>query len=131
MKPHSDPRFDPAGESFGFDGEYDPEGGDAVEVKAGTVVFFHGYVLHRSLPNVTDDQFRRALVIHYCSAESLLPWDCDGTIPATEDNRDVLMVAGRDPYEHKGYVEDNTYPFIRPDTGTIQDAGSRGMAAVE
>jgi phytanoyl-CoA hydroxylase len=83
MKPHADPRFDPSGESFDF-APFDADGGTAVEVKAGDVVWFNGYTLHRSLANTTTDQYRRALVVHYMSAESLLPWDCDGAIPPTQ-----------------------------------------------
>ena len=46
-----------------------------VEVRAGTVVFFNGYLLHRSLPNrAPAGRYRRALVNHYMSAHSLLPW---------------------------------------------------------
>ena len=37
-------------------------------------MFFNGYLLHRSLPNYAPAGFRRALVNHYMSAESLLPW---------------------------------------------------------
>jgi len=116
MKPHADPRFDPSGESFDF-APFDADGGTAVEVKAGDVVWFNGYTLHRSLANTTTDQYRRALVVHYMSAESLLPWDCDGAISPTQDNRDVIIVAGKDPHAYKGYVTDITTPFIRPDAG--------------
>ena len=44
-----------------------------VEVKAGSVVFFNGYLLHQSLRNRTRDSYRRVLVSHYLSSESLLP----------------------------------------------------------
>lgn len=85
-----------------------------VEVKSGAVVFFNGYVLHSSLRNKTRDKFRTALVNHYMSAESMLPWDQDGKLPATEDLRDIIMVTGTDPYEHKG-TEDVNQPFLRPE----------------
>jgi len=78
-----------------------------VEVKAGSVVFFHGYVLHSSRRNRTRDCFRTALVNHYMSAESLLPWDQDGNLPPTADLRDIVMVAGTDPYAWKGIVNAN------------------------
>lgn len=44
-----------------------PEGMPAVPVvmKAGDVLFFNGSVIHGSLPNVTKDRFRRALIGHY------------------------------------------------------------------
>ena len=87
MALHDDPRFDPAGEAHSF--PWEAEGGDAVELPAGSVVFFNGYTLHRSLPN-TSPSFRRAFVVHAMSAESLLPWDCDGTTDPTPDNRGAL-----------------------------------------
>ncbi len=85
-----------------------------VEVKSGSVVFFNGYVLHASHANTTKDRFRTALVNHYMSAESLLPWDQDGKLPPTEDLRDIVMVAGEDPYAHKGTQEANR-PYLRPE----------------
>ena len=85
-----------------------------VEVPAGSVVFFNGYLFHSSLRNKTADRFRRALVCHYCSAETMLPWDQDGRIDKTDDFRDIFMVAGKDPYAYKGTV-DLSKPFIRPD----------------
>ncbi|HEY5462538.1 MAG TPA: phytanoyl-CoA dioxygenase family protein [Hanamia sp.] len=85
-----------------------------VEVKSGTVVFFNGYTLHSSLRNKTKDCFRTALVNHYMSAESMLPWDQDGKLPPTEDLRDIVMVAGVDPYDYKGTVDVNK-PYLRPE----------------
>ena len=46
------------------------------------------------------------------SAESLLPWG-SGTV-ATADYRDIVMVAGIDPYAHKG-LESRVKAHIRPD----------------
>jgi len=83
-----------------------------VDVKAGSVVLFHGYVLHSSRRNKTADCFRMALVNHYMSAESLLPWDQDGKLPPTDDLRDIVMVAGTDPYAWKGIVNANR-PYLR------------------
>jgi len=85
-----------------------------VEVKSGSVIYFDGYLLHMSLKNKTTDKFRRALVSHYCSAESMLPWNQDGRFKPTDDFRDIFMVSGTDPYEHKG-IEDLSIPFVRPD----------------
>ena len=85
-----------------------------VEVKKGAVVFFHGYTLHSSLRNKTTNCFRTALVNHYMSAESMLPWDQDGNLPPTEDLRDIVLVAGEDPYAWKGIV-DATKPYLRPE----------------
>ncbi|HVO20198.1 MAG TPA: phytanoyl-CoA dioxygenase family protein [Anaeromyxobacter sp.] len=85
-----------------------------VPVAAGGAVFFNGYLLHSSLRNRSRDSFRMALVFHYMSAESMLPWDNDGRLPATEDLRDVVLVAGADPYAYKGLVS-VTRPFLRGD----------------
>jgi phytanoyl-CoA hydroxylase len=90
-----------------------------VPVKSGSVVFFNGYTLHSSLRNKTTDNFRTALVNHYMSAESMLPWDQDGKLPATEDLRDIVMVAGEDPYRHKGIVAANK-PYLRPEVLNIK-----------
>ena len=90
-----------------------------VEVKSGSVVFFNGYTLHSSQRNKTDHCFRTALVNHYMSAESMLPWDQDGHLPPTEDLRDIVMVAGKDPYEWKGTVDLNK-PYLRPETLIIK-----------
>lgn len=91
---------------------YTEEDAVPVEVPSGSIVFFHGYLLHRSLANRSKDRFRMALVNHYMSAESMLPWNQDGRLPDTEDMRDIVMVAGKDPYEHKD-VEDHSTPFLR------------------
>ena len=85
-----------------------------VEVKRGSVVFFNGYTLHSSLKNKTTDCFRMALVNHYMSAESMLPWDQDGKLEPTEDLRDIIMVSGQDPYAYKGTVDANK-PYLRPE----------------
>lgn len=115
---HGDARFDTSEEACDF--PYEPEGGVPVEVSAGSVVFFHGYVLHRSLANTRADGFRRALVYHYMSARSLLPWTMGGrraredVRDAREDVRDIVMVAGEDPYAWRG-IEDVHVPFVRPE----------------
>jgi phytanoyl-CoA hydroxylase len=113
---HGDERFDCSHEARRF--PYSNDDAVPVEVKAGSIVFFNGYLLHRSLPNYAPSGFRRSLVNHYMSAESLLPW-YDGITPqsgnfATLDNRNVVMVVGEDPYEFRGYT-DNFGVHIRPD----------------
>ncbi|HUZ61394.1 MAG TPA: phytanoyl-CoA dioxygenase family protein [Hanamia sp.] len=90
-----------------------------VEVKSGSVVFFNGYTLHSSLRNKTKNSFRTALVNHYMSAESMLPWDQDGKLSPTEDLRDIVMVTGKDPYDYKGTVDINK-PYLRPDVLKIK-----------
>jgi hypothetical protein len=79
-------------------------------------VVFNGYLLHRSLQNVAKHGPRRALVDHYMSAESLLPWTTPpaGVQIASWDYRDVVMVAGTDPYAYKG-ITNELQPYIRPD----------------
>ncbi|WP_276504725.1 phytanoyl-CoA dioxygenase family protein [Terrimonas pollutisoli] len=90
-----------------------------VEVKSGSVVFFNGYTLHSSLRNKTTDCFRTALVNHYMSAESMLPWDQDGKLDPTEDLRDIVLVAGEDPYSWKGTIDANQ-PYLRPEVLKIK-----------
>jgi phytanoyl-CoA hydroxylase len=109
-RPCSDPRFDGAPESFGW--PWDPEGGVAAEVTAGSVVFFNGYTLHRSLDNRRTHGFRRALVLHCMSAQSELPWSFGASKYAPHDYRDIVMVCGDDAYAKRG-VEDLAHPFLR------------------
>jgi len=99
--------------------DIDPKQNIPVEVKSGSVVFFNGYTLHSSLRNKTTDCFRTALVLHYMSAESMLPWDQDGKLPSTEDLRDIVLVAGEDPYSWKGIVDMNK-PYLRPEVLNIK-----------
>ncbi len=101
QRPHTNPdEFDFAPESYGFDESKEVP----VEVKAGTVVYFNGYLLHRSKKN-RSDIFRRVLVNHYMNAYSLLPWSLspeDAKSVGVADYRDIVMVAGTDPYAWKG-----------------------------
>lgn len=111
-RPHGNPEeYDPTGESFGFD----DSGAVPVEVAAGSVVFFNGYLLHKSLRNRSDGH-RRALVNHYCNAWSLLPWTVFSDIQVDTANLDFRNVVplGPDPYEAKGYVTPPEAVFIRP-----------------
>ena len=94
-------------------GKFKEENAIPVEVKSGSVVFFNGYLQHMSLKNKTKSSYRKALVCHYMSAESMLPWNVGGRINSTEDMRDIFMVSGSDPYDYKG-VEDLIEPFVRP-----------------
>jgi len=108
---HNDPRFDFAEEAIHF--PYKEEDAVPVIVKAGTVLYFSGYLLHRSLPNRTKEGLRRALVNHYMSAESLLPWlNPKEGARGPHDMRDIVMVAGTDPYAWKG-IDNLTEPHIR------------------
>ena len=109
-----DPRFDCTTEAYDF--PYADSDAVAVEVPAGTAVIFNGYLLHRSLENSGRHGYRRALANHYMSAESLLPWrpPVAGEHMAIADYRDVVLVAGTDPYAYKG-TEDLARPYSRPD----------------
>jgi phytanoyl-CoA hydroxylase len=113
QRTHGDRRFDCTGEAMEF--PYTDDDAVPVEVKRGSIVFFNGYLLHRSLPNFAPGGFRRSLVNHYMSAESLLPWHgfAPGQPIATADYRDIVIVAGRDPYAWKG-VEDRATAHVRP-----------------
>lgn len=115
QRPHNNPdEFDASRESYGFDESAEVP----VEVKAGTVVFFNGYLLHRSRKN-RSNIYRRVLVNHYMNAWSLLPW---GTIKddqgnsvsvASADRRLIIPVAGHDPYAWKGTVPGGDDVFLR------------------
>lgn len=109
---HDDRRFDCAKESrFPWTDDQAVK----VEVRAGSVVFFNGYLLHRSLPNVKQTGYRRSLVNHYMSAYSLLPWtdNLRNQSVALADKRDIVLVAGKDPYAYKG-TEDYNVAWVRP-----------------
>jgi phytanoyl-CoA hydroxylase len=114
MQRHDDRRFDCTDESRGF--PYTDADAIPVEVPTGAIVFFNGYLLHRSLPNMRTTGYRRSLVNHYMSAESLLPWEPSksGERIAITDYRDVVMVAGKDPYAYKG-IQDLATAHVRPD----------------
>jgi phytanoyl-CoA hydroxylase len=113
-RPHGNPEeHDPTDESFGFD----DTDAVSVEVKAGSVVFFNGYLLHKSLKNRSQG-FRRSLVNHYCTAATLLPWTVGPQDISTYqvpmlDFRNIVPV-GPDPYEAKGYDTPPDAVFIRP-----------------
>jgi len=113
QRSHEDRRFDCAWETHGY--PFKEDDAVPVEVKRGSIVFFNGYLLHRSLPNRAKAGYRRALVNHYMSAESLLPWmyPPEGGAMAQIDYRDIVMIAGHDPYAYKGTV-DTARPCVRP-----------------
>ena len=110
QRPHDNAdEFDFAPESFGFD-----ESAEApVEVPAGSLVFFNGYLLHRSRKN-RSEVYRRVLVNHYMNAWSLLPWSLkEGESVANADRRNVMSVAGADPYAWKGYEQPPQNVWLR------------------
>jgi ectoine hydroxylase-related dioxygenase (phytanoyl-CoA dioxygenase family) len=86
-----------------------------VEVKKGDVVFFNGYLLHKSERNQTTNNYRRAIVYHYMNSYSFLPWgkNVDNVSPAQFDNRKVIQVLGKDPYAWKGYITNSNDLYLR------------------
>ncbi len=101
---NQDDEYDFADQAHGFD----ESKAVPVEVKAGSVVFFNGYLLHKSLKN-RSQVFRRALVSHYMNAWSLLPWfnvdtPAGNTSVGLADSRCVIPISGTDPYAWKGYA---------------------------
>ena len=112
--PQTDPRFDCTVEAYEF--PYGDDEAVPVEIPAGTALIFNGYLLHRSLENSGRPGYRRALANHYMSAESLLPWrpPREGEHMGMVDYRDIVMVAGEDPYAYKG-TEEIAKPYSRPD----------------
>ena len=109
-----DLRFDCTVESYAF--PYSDEDAVPLELPAGSAVVFDGHLLHRSLPNTGRHGMRRALVFHYMSAESRLPWSppTGDDWMAHVDHRDVVLVAGEDPYAYLG-TTDIFRPHVRPD----------------
>jgi phytanoyl-CoA hydroxylase len=85
--------FDSCTEAFGFDDSDEIP----LEMTAGSVLFFNGYLLHRSKKN-RSGAFRRILVNHYCSTSSWLNWKGE------QNYRGVIPVAGEDPYASEGYT---------------------------
>lgn len=66
-------------------------------MKAGDVLFFHGLMVHGSFPNRSSDRFRRALIGHYLTGDSVEVgkwyhpvYRMDGTIAPLGDAPDSL-----------------------------------------
>ena len=123
---HGDPAFDPVHQAAGFpDAEEDAV---AIELAPGGAVAFHGYLLHRSLPNRHPTRPRRAVSFHYASAETLLPFmGATGPIGGA-DCRDVVLVAGEDPLVAEG-IADVVTPFAQAAARPGSLAGSGGGAS--
>jgi hypothetical protein len=123
-----DARFDGTAEAHGF--PHDAGEAVPVELPAGAALIFNGYLLHRSLPNRSAG-LRRALVNHYMSAESLLPWfpPSDGEPLGTLDHRDILIVAGTDPHAAKGTV-DVVRPRLRPEANYAEPRTTSSVSRV-
>jgi len=84
-----------------------------VEVSRGSVVFFNGYLLHRSRKN-RSDVYRRVLVNHYCNAWSRLPWQLkEGEGASSNYRTGCVPVAGVDPYHWMGKEESVKAVYLR------------------
>ena len=124
-----DPRFDCTIEAYDF--PYRDEDAVPVEVPAGTALIFNGYLLHRSLPNTGRHGYRRALVNHYMSAESLLPWRAPARA-STWRSRTTATSSwwpGEDPYAYKGTSTSPAPTSARTRTAAATADGGRGTAA--
>ena len=111
MRDHGDPRYDPTPECYGF--PWSEEDAIPVELKPGDVLLFDGHLLHRSLNNVCKRGYRRSYVSHYMSADSRLEWTGGVLEKPARDYRDIVLVAGEDPWAHLG-TEDISVPYLRP-----------------
>ena len=76
---------------------FDETGAIPIEMTAGSVLFFSGYLLHSSHKNQSDS-YRPALTFHYCSASTWLTWGGE------QNFRGVVQVRGEDPYADLGYT---------------------------
>lgn len=98
-----------------------------MEMPAGSVLFFSGYLLHKSTKNRTD-AFRSVIVNHYSTSWTLLPFAIDEGLPkqamkeaiAVADNRTVLQVAGEDPYAWKGIDDSKSHFVVRRLMGSLK-----------
>lgn len=90
--------FDSCHEATGFDDSEEIP----IEMTAGSVLFFNGYLLHRSKKNRSNSN-RRVLVSHYCSTASWLGWR------GQRNYRGVVVVSGDDPYSDEGYITPNAW----------------------
>ena len=113
---NNEDEYDFAGESYGFDESKKVP----VEVRAGTVVYFNGHLLHSSRKN-RSNIYRRVLVNHYCNAWSRLPWSIkEGETPASADRRTIMLVAGADPYAWRGIEEPEHNVWLRTCKATAE-----------
>lgn len=120
LRRHNDPELDRAEEAHGF-----PDPVDAavtIELAPGSVVFFNGYLLHGSYPNRSAGGFRRSLLFVYASAETPMAWHPTDVTQASalSDYRDIVLVAGEDPYAWKG-TPDIGRAYVRKPGATVDD----------
>jgi phytanoyl-CoA hydroxylase len=88
-------------------------------MQPGDVVFFGGYILHRSKGNETTDRFRRAFIGHYCNARSFTQWGPDANHdPKVHEWPAVDPVTKMSNGSHILARGDTHLPFARPRFGT-------------
>ena len=76
---------------------FDETGAIPIEMPAGSVLFFSGYLLHSS-PGTRATGTARPSTFHYCSASTWLTWGGE------QNFRGVVQVRGEDPYADLGYT---------------------------
>ena len=90
---HDDPKVDFHPEARGFD----DSNACPVPMRAGSVLFFSGYLLHSSKPNLSA-ACRPVLTLHYTSATTWLTWRGE------KNYRGIVPIRGEDPYASEGYT---------------------------
>jgi ectoine hydroxylase-related dioxygenase (phytanoyl-CoA dioxygenase family) len=91
--PHDEPDIDFQPIARGFD----ESTAIPLPMKAGSVIFFSGYLLH-SARKSSSDAYRPVLTLHYTSATTLLTWKGE------RNYRGVIPIKGVDPYAEEGYT---------------------------
>ena len=111
MRPHNSPDLDHLEEAYDFPGL---ESAVTVELAPGSAVVFSGYVMHGSFKNRTANGFRRSLLYQYASAETPIAFHPRSEpISSYFDNRDFVLVRGRDPYAWKAKMDGFNAPILR------------------
>ena len=92
----------------------------ALEIPAGSAIFFDGYLIHGSFPNRSEQNTRRALLYVYASAQTPVMFDPTHYQPTAEDYPDTVMVCGSDP---RSWVARRRHgePYLRAAGPTVND----------
>ncbi|MBV7334863.1 phytanoyl-CoA dioxygenase family protein [Chloroflexi bacterium TSY] len=98
---HNEPDVDSMTIARGFD----DSGAIPIEMNAGSVLFFSGYLLHSSKKNHSN-RYRPALTMHYCSSTTWLTWG------GQRNYRGVIPIRGEDPYAEEGYTDSKPWAKI-------------------
>ena len=118
MREHHNPELDRAEEIHGY--PHQPSDAVAIEIAAGSAIFFDGYLIHGSYPNQTTGRTRRSLLYVYASAHTPVMFNPAHYQPTAEDYPDILMVSGRDshPWAKRERCGE---PYLRPAGPTVAD----------